>query len=411
MCRFIRLACCSFFVLAAASPHLARAEVFLLKSGGRIEGEHLNPKREAGSPYLVRTSDGVRLALADGTVARVIVKTDVDKQYEAMLTTLANSVEAQWGMAEWCKEAGLTEQRKQHLQAVIAIDPNHADARKALGYTRYGTRWLTAEQFLESHGYVRSKGAWRLRQEIEIDDRETQFDLASKRLRKDILRWLGQSSSGGRTADLAERELNAINDPAAATALAEVLGDPQQPVRNRQRCLTILTKLPPGLANNTLIRVAMEETDSSLRDGCLDELKRQGVHVALPALISELKNKDNRRVNRAADCLAYLGDKSAALPLINALVTEHTFRVQQGPPPGSMTGSFSNNGGGGGNGPSGLSMGGKTQVIKKRLENPGVRDALAALFPDVQLQYDIESWRTWYTQTQTTINVNLRRDN
>jgi hypothetical protein len=411
MRRFIRLAVCFSCVVVAAAPHAARAEVFVLKSGGRVEGEHLNPNREAGNPYLVRTNDGVRLALADSTIFRVIVKTDVDKQYEAMLPKLANTVEAQWGMAEWCKEAGLSEQRKRHLQAVVAIDPNHAEARKALGYQRYGTRWLTSEQFLESHGYVRSKGAWRLRQEIEIEDRETQFDLASKRLRKDILRWLGQTGSGGRNADLAERELNAINDPAAATALAEVLGDPQQPARNRQRCLTILTKLPPGLANNTLIRVAMEDADGSLRDACLDELKRQGAHVALPAFISELKSKDNRRVNRAADCIAQLGDKSAALPLINALVTEHTFRVQQGPPPGSMTGNFSNNGPGGSNGPSGLSMGGKTQTIKKRLENASVRDALAALFPGVQLQYDIEAWRTWYTQTQTTSTIHLRRDN
>src|SRR5438132_4916431 len=31
------------------------AEVFILKSGGRIEAEHLNPNRERGQPYYLRT--------------------------------------------------------------------------------------------------------------------------------------------------------------------------------------------------------------------------------------------------------------------------------------------------------------------------------------------------------------------
>jgi len=69
-----------------------RAEVFILKSGGRIEGELLNSDRQRGQPFQVRTEEGVRLALAEAAVQRVIVKTDVDKQYEALLPTLTNTV-------------------------------------------------------------------------------------------------------------------------------------------------------------------------------------------------------------------------------------------------------------------------------------------------------------------------------
>src|SRR5262245_47766576 len=163
------------FVLAATLLALttpARAEVFVLKSGGRIEGQHLNPARDRGQPYEVRTDDGVRLSLADSTVTRVIVKSDIDKQYEAALDKLDNTVTAQWVIAEWCKEAGLVQQRRRHLQEVIKLDPNHVEARKALGYQRYGSEWLTQEEFMDSHGYVRYKGAWRVRQEIEIESRE-----------------------------------------------------------------------------------------------------------------------------------------------------------------------------------------------------------------------------------------------
>src|SRR5262245_55089223 len=191
MRRPILLAACFLTVLTVFGP-AARGEVFVLKSGGRIEGEHLNRNRQPGQPYHVLTLDGVKLALADNAVLRMIVKTGLDEQYEALLRNLANTPEAQWNIAEWCKEAGLAEQRKRHFQAVINLDPNHAEARKALGYQRYGSRWLTQEEHMQSQGYMRYKGAWRLKQEIEIESREQSDELATKKLRKDIRMWLEQ---------------------------------------------------------------------------------------------------------------------------------------------------------------------------------------------------------------------------
>jgi len=220
--------------------------------------------------------------------------------------------------------------------------------------------------------------------------------------------WFDQVASGGRLADAADRNLNAIHEPEAAPALAEVLGDSQQPRAVRQRCLAILNKLPPGLATGTLIRIAMNDADGRLQDAALDELQRQGTHSVLPAFLIELKSKDNGRVNRAADCLARLGDKNATLPLINALVTKHKFAIQQGnTPPGGMSANFSPNGS---SGAGGLSMGGKPQIVERQLQNNSVRGALSMFYPGVNHQYDIDAWRAWYTESQTTSNVDLRRD-
>jgi len=377
----------------------SNAEIFILKSGGRIEGEHLNPNRERGQPYYVRTESGVRLALADSAVARMIVKSELDKQYEALAARLENTVEGHWNMAEWCKEAGLSDQRKRHLQAVIALDPNHEDARKALGYQRFGSRWLTQEEHMQSLGYVKYKGAWRLKQEIEIASRQEQQDLAVKKLRKDIRIWLDQIVSGGRMADAASRSLNALQDPNAAPALAEVLGDSQQPRAVRKRCLDILATLPTNAAIPTLCNVAMSDSDGTLQDGCLDLLKQQGANIAVPFFINELKSKSNARINRAADCLARLGDKSATLPLINALVTEHRETVSMGGGAGSISA-----------GPGGFSTGKSAMVIKKRLENSSVRSALSTLYPGVNFNYNIDEWRAWYVKTQTTSTIDLRRD-
>jgi hypothetical protein len=269
-------------------------------------------------------------------------------------------------MAEWCKEAGLLEQRRRHLQAVLAIDPNYAEARKALGYQKHGSRWLTQDEYMQSVGYVRYKGSWRTRQEIEIESHETQQELAAKKWRKDIHMWIEQAATGGRLHDTAEKNLNSINDPAAAPALAEIVGNSEQPRAVRKRCLEILAKLPPGLARGTLVRLAMNDSDESFRDACIDELKRDGPQKVLSEFIKELKSKDNPRVNRAGDCLGRLGDKAATLPLISALVTTHQIVIQQGGPPGSMSTTFSPNGSPGGGG---MSMGSKTQVIKRDLQN------------------------------------------
>jgi hypothetical protein len=407
----MRLCYCLIVSIAlGTAPLVLYAEVFVLRSGGRIEGEHLNPDRSAGQAYQVRTDDGVRLALAESAVQRVVTKTDIDKQYETLLPKVPNTVEGHWSMAEWCKEAGLVDQRKRHLAAVVALDPNHADARKALGYSRYGARWMLPEEYMQSQGYVRYKGAWRLKQEIDIDTQANRHELAAKQFRRDIRRWLEQVASGGRHAETAERELNAINDPDAAPALAEILADTQQPRAVRQRCLDILGRLPPGLAMRTLINIAMDDPDANIQDACLSELKREGAPSAVSSFVSQLKSKDNTRVNRAAECLQRLGDKSATLPLINALVTEHKFLIQQGGSPGGMSATFGNGGSGSNSPGGGLSMGGKPKEVKQKLPNPSVRAALATLHPGVNYQYDIDAWRSWYTTSQTTASIDLRRD-
>jgi hypothetical protein len=402
------------FALVALGSVAAHGEVFVLKSGGRIEGEHLNRQRQPGQPYHVRTEEGLRLSLADSVVHRVVIKSDVQKQYEAQLPGLPNTVAGHWGLAEWCKEAGLVDERRKHLAAVIALEPDHADARKALGYQRFGSRWLTQEERLQNQGYVRYKGSWRLKQEVEIDSREREQELAVKQWRKNIRLWFDQVADGSRHADAATRELSSIEDPNAAPALAEILADADRPLSVRIACLDILAKLPPGLITPTLINLAMGDADGSLRDRCIDEIKRAGTHVALPRFLAELKSKDNQRVNLAGEALQRLDDKVATLPLIDALVTEHKYMVSQGGPPGSLSPSFGGQVGGSGSGQGGglggFGVGGKPKVEKRQHQNPGVLGALTSLHSGTNFQYDVEAWKKWYIQSHTSTVVDLRRE-
>ncbi len=394
--------------LAALAPLAARGEIFVLRSGGKIEGEHLNPQRSAGQPYQLRTDGGILFALAENAVARVVIKSDVEREYEARRPSVPNTVEGHWAMAEWCQEAGLTDERRRHLTAVIGIDPNHAEARRVLGYTLYGSRWMTQNEFLASRGYVFHKGQWRLQQEIEIELASRERELAVKELRQLIRRNFDHIADGNRHAADAERFLNGLRDLNAAPALVDLLADKKQPRAVRLRCLEILGRLPPGLAIPTLVKVAMDDADDTLRDRCLDELARGDVHIALGGFIQELTSKSNARVQRAAECLRRLGDKEAVLPLIDALVTEHEYLVSSGGPPGALGAGFGTGPGASGAGTFGVR--GKPKLVKKNLQNEAVRTALRTMCPPgVDYEFDEDAWKRWYIQKFTTTNVDLRR--
>lgn len=382
----------------AGLPLSARGEVFLLKTGGRVEGEPLNAQRAPADPYHLRTPLGMRLALSPSQVLRVVVKTDVERQYEALLPTIANTAEAQWQMAEWCKEAGLLDERKRHLNELISLDTDHEEARAALGYLRIGSRWMTQDQFFTSQGYVRSGGSWKLPQHVELEAADRDRELTVKKLRRDIRNWAEQIAER-RNSEEARRRLLEIRDPRAAPALSEILADKDQPREVRLMCLDQLGRLPPGLATPTLIKLAMDDKDADLRDRCLDELKRAASVAAVAFYISQLQSTDNKRIQRAGDCLQRLADPEATLPLINALVTTHQF-VELPPGGGGM--NFNPNGG--------LSMGGKPKKFKRDLNNASVLSALVSLHPGTNLGYDEAAWRRWYAATFTSTNVDLRRD-
>lgn len=414
--------CANYYTaaLAAALAVLAgpaRAEVFVLKSGGRVEGEFLNPGREPGSAFQLRTEEGLHLSLGEDLVHRVIVKSDVEKEYEAERLTMGNTAEDHWAMAERCKEAGLLAERKRHLTEVVRLEPDHKEARAALGYTLYGHKWMTQEEYLTSRGYVRHKGSWWTRQHQALDDARDTREAAEIKWRQQIKTWLGQLGTGRHAAAIAG--LEQIREPTAGPALADILGDSKSPRAWRLMCLQILNKLPPGAATGTCVRLALDETDEQIRDKCLEELVRLGPHIVLGAFLNELRNdketpaSKNARINRAAFCLHRFGDKDATLPLINALVTEHYVILNPDQAGGGLPVNFNAGGPVGQGTPGGLggmSMGGKPKKVSVKGHNQFVLGALTSMYPGVNFHYDVEQWKDWYTQTLTTTNVDLRRD-
>ncbi|MFN0020509.1 MAG: hypothetical protein ACKVP0_19805 [Pirellulaceae bacterium] len=384
-----------------------RAEVVLLKSGARVEGEILNPTREKDDLVEVVPVEGLKLTLAAGQVKGVLVQTKVLKDYEEAAAKMADTLEAHLAMAQWCQDAGLTEPRKYHLTQVIKHDPDHAMARATLGFVKAGSGWLTQSEYMGRQGYVLKGGAYRLQQELEIMERARKWELDVVECKQTLKMWFKWLGGKGKGAESALNNIRGIKDEAFAPALAECVADSRLPRDLRLLCLDVLTTFPPSYYASALVKIGAGDVDTEISDRCLDILREQRSQQALLTFIKGLKAKDNKIVNRSAQCLQRLGDPAATVPLIDALVTTHKFIIAPAGPGGMAAGFPGGAADGGGMG--GFAMGGKPKVISRDLENTEVLAALTSLHQGVNFQFDEPEWRAWYVQSHTSPDVNLRR--
>lgn len=375
-------------------------DVFLLSSGGQVEGELVNRNETPRVSYVVRLDSGGEITLSSKMVANVVVRSEAQRRYEELLPKAPPTVEGHWKMAEWCRERSLETQREFHLREIVKLDPNHEPARLGLGYTKLNGRWTTNEEYFRELGYVRHGSTWRLPQELEIVT-------AQDKARKEELEWKSKlrvlrGKIGRKGGDRALDEIRAIRDPSATAALIQLLDSKDESRDLKFLYLEVLGRLGTSGAINTFAQRAIYDDDPGFREKALDQLVKYNSPQLVGSIARRLKDDNNAVINRAAVALGRLGDASVTPALIDSLTTRHKQTVSSG---GGMTPSFSSDGG------AGLSMGGSPKVLSADLQNSSVLAALASLHPGVGFGYDKLAWKRWYAETQTPRVVDLRRDN
>ncbi len=385
--------------LAAAS---CPADVFVLRSGGRIDGELLNPDENPRERFVVRIDGGGTVTLQAGQVQQILRARPEEAEYQRLRPSYPDTVEGQWALAEWCLENRLLDQRQQHLQRIIELEPDHGEARRALGYSQFDGQWMTQDEVMADRGYLRYQGRWRTRQEIELLERNRELETAQKEWYVKINRWRDWLATD--RAGQARQNLLAIDDPLAARALADRLADAPHP-QARILFAEVLAKLGTPEARQALAQAAIDDPVEEVRLSCLDYLKPTNDPTINAFFVGQLKSKDNVIVNRAGIALSYVGNESAIGPLIDALITTHTYRVgsQSG---GNMSMSFPTGGTPGGGG---IAMNQKPKVIRKQIRNQAVLEALVGLSGQ-NFSYDQRAWQYWHASQRRRVDVDTRRD-
>jgi hypothetical protein len=386
----------------ASGVRRASGELFVLQSGAKVSGEIVPQDPPDKENLTIKTDSGATITLARSQIKQTLHQRPEEIEYEKLRVHAADTVEGQWELAEWCRENRLIPQREKHLKRVIEIDPDHQQARLALGYERHGDTWTTQEELMTKQGYRRYKGRWRLPQEIEIMEKERKKELAEKDWMQKIGSWRNWLGSG--RDQQARDNFMSIKDDAAIKGLAEALkNDPRDEAR--RVFIDSLAHIGSTPALMALTAWTMQETVPDLCFSCLEHLRKAKCHEAVLYFIGRLGSKDNTQVNRAGMALGALGDRTAVGPLIDSLITMHKYKVSTGNP-GQMSTTFGN--GGGNASPGGLSVGGGPKIITRALQNESVHDALVAL-AGVDYSFDVDQWKGWYATQRKRPTISGRR--
>ncbi len=387
-------------------------DVLVLRQGGRLRGTWLNRQEPQPKQYTIRTEEGCLLKVDAAEVRLTLTQEPTVAEYERRRERCPDTVDGHWQLAEWCREQDLKEQREMHLQRILSLDPDHARARHALGYSQLGGRWVTREGIQRRRGYEFYAGRWRLPQEIELLEASQGTEQAEKRWLAQLVRWREMLNSGA--AGDAYRGFAAIQDPLAVRGLAVLL---KQESYRQVKLLYIdaLERIGSPPAISALVDATLQDPDEEIFHDCLEKILRLRPPHVEKRYVEALKDENNVRLNRAAYALGRLQDTSVLSPLINALVTTHYIVLPK--TSDAYTATFSKNDGGGAAGGSpfggtGFSAGGETRVIPRTVNNQEVLTALIRLSGGANFGFDKQAWRYWLDSQyrQSAPVVDARRD-
>jgi len=366
----------------------------------------LNPKESPRKQYVIQATDGAKITLDASQVKKVLPARPNEAEYERIAPTYPDTAAAQWELAQWCRDHKLTAQRQVHLRRVIELDPNHIEARRALGYSQVDGQWVTQEGAMTARGYVRHNGKWLSAQEVELAQSKRELDTAQQEWCQKLKRWRGWL---GTDRDQEAREnITGASDPMAVKGLALGLRDDKDS-RARLLFVAALAKIDAPEAARAMAIASIYDSVEDVRLTCLDVLQTKKRPEVVSYYVTKLNSKKNTNeiINLAAVGLGRMKDPSAIGPLIDALVTTHKFKIVQAGGDGAMSPSFGKGPNGGG---TGLAMGGGPKYRYQSIPNQSVLDALVAL-TGRNFNFDKQAWKYWYSaQKKAPDAIDARRD-
>ncbi len=352
-------------MLCGLAPIHLWADVVKLKDGGEIRGtvKPVDPKvrREKGAELaelVIESLTGAEIVVAREEVVFITKRPRNVEEYESLARRVADTVEARWELAEWCRKHGLADARKEQLSHILELDPEHKPARYGLNHRRQGNTWVTPEEAdaeLLAAGYVRYKGRLITTLERDLLENGATRQQEQKEWWPKIRLWVGwlNGRDAARRAD-AVVKFRELRDPDAIPAIVDfLLGDAN--VELRRLAVQTLAQMEGNVAVPALARVAMSDADSALQSSAFHALSDEQRLAAVPFFQRALRDESNMIVRRAAILLGRCGVRQAIPSLIEALATSHKIRVPQGP---AYAASFNRNG----------SMAGSGSVLPPEIE-------------------------------------------
>ena len=389
------------------------ASTLLLRDGGVVKGELLNPGEINRRTYRVKTVEGLEITLDARLVEGIQVRErDALIEYNRDAPLTSNTVENHLYWARWCAERQLSEQARLHWRQILELDPEHVDARQILGYTRTTSGdWECILGRQQRRGLVQYRGGLRTAQEIEVMnflERQAQARQDWASTVRGLIRRLPNPQ--------AEAELLAIRDPAAVVPIGNILEDRRNPPNPHTRMVLLrtLAQIQDVAAIQAVAAwsVRIEETEE-IRRRCIEELQRRineqpEVRQIVVAVYRDILRRAAARnpvdqlavglMTIIAEALGIIGGHEAVPDLIEVLVVRVT-EVHREEAQGHAFGPGA---------PGGMQIGQVRRVNTFQLPNQTVLSTLRRL-TGVNFEFNQDAWRNWYRQHYRSPTQNLRR--
>jgi hypothetical protein len=393
-----------FFIYALPTflPNIIYADKFLVKNGGKIEGEHINNKEIPHKTHKIKRPDGIEIEIDSDAIARKIPDNPISPttEYLTFAPILEDNIDNHLKIAEWCRRNNLPELNKLHLNQILEKDPDNETARRLLGYTKNANGiWTTHEQRLLDAGLLRTPKGWMTQQQIEVDKILERRKNAKNYWQKEI-----KSILNGLPDAHSRKTLLSITDPDAATTIATALAKERNP-DIRILLVRTLSNIGTSATIQEIARWAINQTETitSVKRTCFDELRKhkESHPIIIGLYATQLKPQNGvYAINAAANAIAELDGKNAIPQLIDVLITTQT-ETRLIKPNGGVFDSNSTS----------LQWGQPKEVkITREVKNVEVLKALCAL-TGVNFGFDKNAWKNWIIQSRNSQYFNARRCN
>lgn len=436
---------------ALAAIPSARADVFELTGGGKIEGVALPDPAPEGLILIQTAGSKVPLRFHKEQIRQVIRKPSPLDDYLKLREQAGKDAEANFQLGKWCEKQKMGGLAGLHFEAAIAADPDHAGAREKLGHVHHHGEWLTTDELKVKQGWIKYKGRWMSPEEkdkLDQDESRVAENAAWARRVRVHLDALRRGPTD--RYQQAEAAILAIEDPLAVPAL--VKGFAKEKPELRMLMGRALAGIPGQESSRAMTDRLLVETDASVRSVLKEELSRRSDPAPIAQFVRALKSEDQAVRGRAADALAGLQARRAVPSLIDSLVTVKRrliFTEEPVPADGGGTGiGFSSIGSVPSNGQGGLVSGTSTgvattatavtapgvsvlvpqpmaigagiglgqgvrtqpatRVVTKVFQNPEVLRALRTLTGE-DFAYDVGAWKRWLAAAFQSSNEVRRR--
>ena len=139
----------------------ALADEVVLKNGSAFTGI----VREQGDRVTVEMDFGT-MTFKKVDVRSITRGADPASEFDTKAKA-ATDVKGMLELATWAREKGLGSKSLDLYRKILTLDPDQADARKALGYEKVGGQWLAGDDLMMARGYVKVNGRWMMKDTAE----------------------------------------------------------------------------------------------------------------------------------------------------------------------------------------------------------------------------------------------------